>query len=55
MLGMAALDYSKEHAAHFDVLPTLGAARTIRPALLREGRLVRKGVAAMQMERSVGA
>lgn len=55
MLGMEALDYSKENAAYFDVLPTLSGERTIRPALLREGKLIRRGVAAKQMERSMGA
>lgn len=55
MLGVEALYDSEENAAYFDVLPTLGDARTIRPALLRDGKLIRRGVAARRMERSVGA
>ncbi len=55
MLGMQALDYSSENAAYFDILPTLSGERTIRPALLKDGKLIRRGVAAKQMERSVGA
>lgn len=55
MLGLQALEYSKENAAYFDVLPTLSGERTIRPALMSEGKLIRRGVAAKQMERSVGA
>lgn len=55
MLGVEALYDSEANAAYFDVLPTLGDARTIRPALLRDGKLIRRGVAARRMERSVGA
>ena len=55
LLGVDAVYYSEENAAYFDVLPTMGEARTVRPALLKEGRLIRRGVAARPMERSVGA
>ncbi|MGN0997779.1 MAG: hypothetical protein ACI4PG_12800 [Candidatus Ventricola sp.] len=54
LLGMELVRYTPENAAMFDLLPTLGDARTIRPALLSEGRLVRRGTAACRMERSVG-
>ena len=54
-LGMEAAYYSPETADCFDVLPTLSGERTIRPALFKDGKLVRRGVAAKAMERSVGA
>lgn len=55
MLGVDAVFYSEESAAYFDVLPTLSGERTIRPALIKDGMLIRRGVAAKAMERSVGA
>ena len=55
MLGMEAVAYSADAAAYFDVLPTLAGERTIRPALLKDGKLLRRGVAAKAMERGVGA
>lgn len=55
MLGVEMIFYSADSAALFDTLPTMGEARTIRPALVREGVVLRRGVAALQMERSVGA
>ena len=36
-----------EHAALFDVLPARSGERTVRPALVRDGELVRRGVAAV--------
>lgn len=54
LLGMELVLYTPENAAMFDLLPTLGEARTIRPALVREGKLLRRGTAACRMERSVG-
>lgn len=54
-LGIEPLYYCEENAAHFDVLPTLSGERTIRPALMKEGRVIRRGVAAKAMERSVSA
>ena len=54
LLGMEMLDYSEENAALFDVLPTLGEARTIRPAILQDGKVIRRGAAALKMERGVG-
>ena len=35
-----------ESARMFDLLPTLSGERTIRPALMKDGRLIRRGVAA---------
>lgn len=35
-----------ENARMFDLLPTLSGERTIRPALMKDGRLIRRGVAA---------
>ena len=54
-LGVSPVYYSADSAAHFDVLPTLSGERTIRPALIRDGQLIRRGVAAKAMERSVGS
>lgn len=55
MLSMEAVYFSEDTADSFDVLPTLSGERTIRPALYRDGKLVRRGVAAKALERSVGA
>ena len=55
MLGVEVVYYDSECAKWFDVLPTMGATRTIRPALLKDGELLRRGTAAVEMERSVGA
>lgn len=52
MLGMEVLRYEEQSAAYFDVLPTMGEARTIRPAIIKDGQIVRRGVAARSMERS---
>lgn len=54
-LGVDCVFYSRENAAMFDLLPTLGEERTVRPALVKDGALLRRGVAACRMERSVGA
>ena len=55
MLGIEVIFYSEESAKEFDVLPTMGEARTIRPALVKDGQVFRRGTAALPMERSVGA
>ncbi|MBQ8616868.1 MAG: hypothetical protein IJ418_05070 [Clostridia bacterium] len=55
MLGVEVIPYSEDHAQLFDILPTMGAARTIRPALQKDGKILRRGVAALQAGRSVGA
>lgn len=55
MLGVEVVAYAAERDAMFDKLPTVGAPRTVRPALLKDGRVLRRGVAAVSMERSVGA
>ena len=55
MLGVEIVPYGAEHAAMFDMLPTLSGERTVRPALVREGKVLRRGVAAVAKERSVGA
>ena len=55
MLGMEAVYFSADMAAYFDVLPTLSGERTIRPAIIKDGKLLRRGVAAKAAERSVGA
>ena len=56
MLGVEIVPYSEESASLFDILPTMGEARTIRPALKKDGALLRRGTAACRMgaERSVG-
>ena len=38
MLGVEILFYDQAHAQHFDILPTMGDARTIRPAMMKDGR-----------------
>ena len=50
MLGVEAVSYAPEHDAMFDRLPTVGAARTVRPALVKDGKVLRRGVAAVAME-----
>ena len=55
MLGVEIIPYSDAHAQLFDILPTMGDSRTIRPAMLKDGRLLRRGAAALQAGRSVGA
>ena len=55
MLGVELIGYDEQHAQLFDLLPTLGASRTIRPAMMSDGKILRRGVAATAMERSVGA
>ena len=54
-LGIELIAYDAEHAQLFDVLPTMGEARTIRPAMMKDGKVLRRGVAALGTERSVGA
>lgn len=55
MLGMELIRYDEAHAGLFDVLPTMGEARTIRPAVMKDGKLVSRGTAACPMERSARA
>lgn len=50
MLGVEAVSYAPEHDAMFDRLPTVGAVRTVRPALVKDGKVLRRGVAAVAME-----
>lgn len=54
-LGIELIAYDAAHARLFDVLPTMGEARTIRPAMMKDGKVLRRGVAALGTERSVGA
>lgn len=54
-LGIELIAYDAAHAQLFDVLPTMGEARTIRPAMMKDGKVLRRGVAALGTERSVGA
>ena len=54
-LGIELIAYDEAHAQLFDVLPTMGEARTIRPAMMKDGKVLRRGVAALGTERSVGA
>ena len=44
--GIELAEYSEGNEYCFDMLPTRSGTRTIRPALLREGRVLRRGVAA---------
>ena len=54
-LGVECVFYSRENAAMFDLLPTLHEERTIRPALIKDGKLLRRGVAACRTQRSYNA
>lgn len=55
MLGIDVLFYHEANAVCFDTLPTMGEARTIRPALMKDGMVLRRGTAACPMaERSAG-
>lgn len=54
-LGVELIPYDAAHAQLFDVLPTMGEERTIRPALMKDGRLLRRGAAALRMERGRSA
>ena len=54
-LGIELIAYDAAHAQLFDVLPTMGEARTIRPAMMKDGKVLRRGVAALGTERSVDA
>lgn len=54
-LGIEVIAYDAPHAQMFDVLPTMGEARTVRPALVKDGKVLRRGVAALAAGRSVGA
>lgn len=53
-LGIEVIDYDEAHAQLFDTLPTLGEARTIRPAMMQEGRVLRRGVVALQTFQTEG-
>lgn len=56
MLGVEIVTYTEATAQMFDALPTMGEARTVRPALVKEGKVLRRGVAAVSAAgRSVGA
>lgn len=55
MLGIEILPYDDAHAQYFDILPTMGESRTIRPAMIKDGKLLRRGAAALRAGRSVGA
>ena len=54
MLGSELVFYNESSAQLFDLLLTMGSARTIRPAMMKDGKVLRRGVAAAAMERSVG-
>ena len=43
--GVQAVDYSEENRAYFEMFPSEQGGRTIRPALLREGKLILRGQA----------
>lgn len=51
--GFEMEEYDETHAADFDVLPTLGESRTIRPAFRKEGRLIRRGTAVVPQRRTL--
>lgn len=45
--GISAVMYSAENARYFDLLPAASGERTVRPALLQNGRLIARGQAAV--------
>ncbi len=49
-IGIKAVRYSSENASMFELLPTVGKSRTVRPALVNSERIIRRGVAAVQMQ-----
>ena len=49
-LGIQAVRYSPDQSALFDLLPTLGEPRTVRPALVSGEHVLRRGVAAIRMQ-----
>lgn len=51
--GIELEEYDEAHAGDFDVLPTLGESRTIRPAFRKEGRLIRRGLAVVPQRRTL--
>ena len=53
MLGIELVFYDENSAQLFDLLPTMSSARTIRPAMMKDGKILRRGVAAAAMERSM--
>lgn len=55
MLGVELIRYDEAHMQLFDILPTMGESRTIRPAMIKDGKILRRGVAALAAGRSVGA
>ena len=55
MLGVEMILYDEQHAQLFDILPTMGTSRTIRPAMMKDGKVLRRGVAALAAGRSVSA
>lgn len=46
MLGIEIVPFDDAHEAMYDTLPTMGENRVIRPALMQDGKLLRRGVAA---------
>ena len=45
--GIDTEEFSEERSQWFEVLPSGGACATLRPALVQDGRLIRKGLAAV--------
>ena len=44
--GAETVQYTKEHQAWFDMMPSTGKAQTIRPAIVMDGMVLKKGLAA---------
>lgn len=45
LMGIEALPYNQSNESFFEILPTIGEERTIRPAFVKDGKLLRRGVA----------
>lgn len=48
LMGVEAVSYDAQHRAMFDILPTLKGERTVRPALVKDRQVLRRGVAAVE-------
>ena len=48
LMSVEAVPYDAAHRTMFDILPTLKGERTVRPALVKDGQILRRGVAAVE-------
>lgn len=48
--GYSLIDYTGENSEYFDIMPTIRETRTIVPALMKNGRVLSKGLAIENMQ-----